>query len=161
MLDQLDFVGTAVTADIQVMSLLSTWTGHLANLSTAASEPLPPPPPPPTGDDHGDTWDTATIVGANSTTAGRIERTNDHDFFRFELLRAGRLWVSTTGSTNPRVILERGIGDGTVFRGINDGSSLITVLEAEAGTWYVAVMTNEIDRVTGAYTLQVEFAARP
>ena len=44
------------TADIQVMSLLATTTGHLANLSTVPSiadgggtPPPPPPPPPPPG----------------------------------------------------------------------------------------------------------------
>ena len=173
------------TADIRVMSLLSTRTGHLANLSTAPSsvgggapppppppepppppppEPPPPPPPepppPPPGDDHGNTFDTATVIRVSSAslTPGRIDGPDDSDVFRFELPRAGRLQVYTTGSTDTIGVLFYGpsyvdvdvdddSGSGTNFR--------ITVPEAQAGTWYVALAGYR--DVTGPYVLHVEF----
>ena len=144
------------TTDIQVMSLLATPTGHLANLSTAPSFVDGSTPPP---DDHGDTCDTATVVGANSTTAGRLETRGDVNAFRFELPSAGSLQVQTTGSTDTVGRLYRG----TTLRGSDDDGGTgtnfrITEAEAQAGTWCVEVRGYGTTPATGPYTLQVEFS---
>ena len=149
------------SADIQVMSLLATRTGHLANLSTAPSYAGDvAEPPPPRGDDHGDTLPTATVVGVPSTTAGRIEDDDDLDVFRFDLARAGRLTVQTTGGTDTLGGLGR-VGDPASFASDDDsGAGLnfrITQEAAQAGSWSVAVG----GFTTGAYTLHVEFSEAP
>ena len=153
------------SGSIQVMSLLSTRTGHLANLSTAPSYAggVAPPPPPPPGDDHGDTLATATVVGVPSTTAGRLEEVGDLDVFRFELSRAGRLQVQTTGGTDTFGVLGR-VGDPASIA-LDDDSGTganfrITQEAAQAGSWSVAVAGYE-GTATGAYTLQVELSGAP
>ena len=160
------------TADIRVMSLLSTETGHLANLSTALSnasggsppEPPPPPPPePPSGDDHGNDQATATIIRAPSTTAGRLEVAGDVDVFRFDLPRAGRLQVETTGNTDTIGAMTRIGSSGSVLWDDDSGTGAnfrITQEAAQAGTWSVAV-AGFGGTATGAYTLQVSFGTSP
>ena len=150
------------SGSIQVMSLLSTRTGHLANLSTAPSYAggVAPPPPP---DDHGDTLATATVVGVPSTTAGRLEEVDDLDVFRFELSRVGRLQVQTTGGTDTFGVLGR-VGDPASIA-LDDDSGAganfrITQEAAQAGSWSVAVAGYE-GTATGAYTLQIEFSGAP
>lgn len=53
-------------------------------------------------DDHGNSCEEATLVGANSTTAGEIEESGDVDYFRIELNAVSLLTVTTTGSTDTR-----------------------------------------------------------
>ena len=150
------------TQPVQVMSLLQTPTGHLTNLSgvPAMTDVVTPPPPPPP-DDHGDTPATATLVQAPSSTTGTLESAGDKDYFRFELSRAGRLQVQTSGSTNTYGTLFR--GSSIVDRNDDGGSGTnfqITVAEAQAGTWYVEVMGYD-STATGGYRLQVEFSDAP
>ena len=155
----------AATQPVQVMSLLQTPTGHLTNLSgvpamTDVVTPPPPPPPPPP-DDHGDTPATATLVQAPSSTTGILESSGDKDYFRFELSRAGRLQVQTSGSTDTYGTLFR--GSSIVDRNDDGGSGAnfqITVAEAQAGTWYVEVRGYD-STATGGYRLQVEFSDAP
>ena len=146
------------TADIRVMSLLATRTGHLANLSTAPSYAGDVAEPPPRGDDHGGTPATATVVGVPSTTAGRLEVVGDLDFFRFVLPRTGRLLVWTTGGLDTvgvltrqgepdSVVVDDNSGAGRNFRIIQEG--------AQAGTWLLGLSGIP----TGAYTLHVDFLA--
>ena len=150
------------SGSIQVMSLLSTRTGHLANLSTAPSYAggvAPPPPPPPSGDDHGDTRATATVVGANSTTAGRLEADGDKDYFRFELPQPGRLTVQTTGDTDTygRLFLEGVPDPATDDDSGTNGNFRLFLSSARAGTWYIEV-SGYGGAATGDYSLQVEFS---
>ena len=146
------------TTDIQVMSLLSTRTGHLANLSTAPSNAGGEPPgEPPTGDDHGNNRSTATRVGADSTTAGRIEIPGDKDWFRFEIPRlAPGLPTGTTGTLIVAFVSPVYSGLIKVFRGStfvtqNDGPILVDPNQILPGTWYVEV-TGEV----GDYSLQIQ-----
>ena len=147
--------------DIQVMSLLATPTGHLANLSTAPNmEEMGPGP-------RNDTCDTATVVGANSTTAGRLETQRDIDAFRFELPSAGNLVVRSTAADGRTSVGPDTVG--RLYRGDTEGGWTevawdddavgvhfrIDVPEAQAGTWCVTVAG--IGTATGAYTLHVEF----
>ena len=149
------------SGSIQVMSLLSTRTGHLANLSTAPSYAGGvAPPPPPSGDDHGDTRATATVVGANSTTAGRLEARGDKDYFRFELPQPGGLTVQTTGGTDTygRLYLE-GVPDPIPHDDISPANRNFRLFlsRARAGTWYIEVSGGD-GIATGDYSLQVEYS---
>ena len=151
------------SGSIQVMSLLSTRTGHLANLSTAPSYAGGvAPPPPPSGDDHGDTRATATVVGANSTTAGRLEAEGDKDYFRFELPQPGRLTVQTTGGTDTygRLFLEGVPDPATDDDSGTDLNFRLFGSSASAGTWYIEVSGYD-GTATGDYSLQVEFSGAP
>ena len=52
-------------------------------------------------DDHGDTLDSATIVGVQSSTGGALEQGGDRDFFRIDSDTEGKtLRVETTGPTD-------------------------------------------------------------
>ena len=152
------------TTTIQVMSLLATPTGHLANLSTAPSNGRPGGV-----DDHGDTClpaTTATVVGADSTTAGRLETHRDVDAFRFELPSTGSLIVRTTAadgrtSVGPDTVGRLYRGD-TLVAWDDDAVGVhfrIDESEVPAGTWCVEV--GGIGTATGAYTLHVEFDGEP
>ena len=111
-------------------------------------------------DDHGNTQATATVVDANSTTAGRLETRLDVDYFRFELPSAGRLTVQTTGGTDTLGTLIKGSEHNYYDEDDDDSGSgsnfRFTVGVVKAGTWYVEVRGyNE----TGPYSMQVEFSA--
>ena len=151
------------TTDIQVMSLLATPTGHLANLSTAPNMEERRP--------EDDTCDMATVVGANSTTAGRLETQRDIDAFRFELPSVGNLVVRSTAADGRTSVGPDTVG--RLYRGDTEGGWTevawdddavgvhfrIDVPEAQAGTWCVTVAG--IGTATGAYTLHVEFDGEP
>ena len=136
------------TADIYVMSLLTTPTGHLANLSTA-----------PWYDDHGDTEVAATVVGPLSVIEGRLETPGDRDVFRIHFMGSHSSPVRTTGDTDtygtavfpnlPRVPVE---DDNSGF-GFNFRTNLQYHI---GGTWYVQVTGGRSHpRIgsTGRYTL--------
>ena len=148
-------LSVTASAMIQVMSLLSTPTGHVTNLSTSPLHTggTPPPPPP-----ECDTRTAACVVQVPSTTLGEIDPRGDVDWFRFTLPRAGRLQVQTTGGTDTVGRLFRGSNTTPTSR--NDDSGVgnnfrITVPNAQAGTWYVEV-TGFGNNRTGSYSLQVE-----
>ena len=146
--------------NIQVMSLLSTPTGHLTNLSTIPEYRggSVPEPPTPTGDDHGNSRSTATAVRAPSTTAGNLETGGDIDYFRFDLPSSGQLRVYSTGNTDTY---------GTLYRGssriaTNDDGGTRTNFgivrgQAESGTYYIEVRGFS-PSTTGAYRLHVELS---
>ena len=87
------------SAPIEAMSLLSTATGHPANLSTVPFDASADSCRETTDstDDHGDTRFTATVVNAPSTTAGNVEGADDMDYFRFVIPSTGALRIFTTG----------------------------------------------------------------
>ena len=121
------------------------------NCSAAAMEP--------SGDDHGDTFATATAVSIPSTTDAELEEGGDKDYFRLEVTEATTLTVETTGSTDTY---------GTVFDG--DEASLETdddggpgtnfriQRDVQAGTHYVEVRGFG-SSTTGSYELSVSAAA--
>ena len=152
--------------DIQVMNLLATPTGHLANLSTipeyrGGSAPTPPEPPTPTGDDHGNTRATATLVRVPSTTAGNLETGDDIDFFRFDLPSWGRLGVYTTGNTNTYGTFHQlnGWRSGTSDHGTGNNFR-IDRRSTGPGMYYIEVSSADPGGIsgTGAYRLHVEFS---
>ena len=106
-------------------------------------------------DDHGDTRETATTVGAPSTTRGEIDTPVDLDFFVFHLAQPGRLIVGTTGNTDTFGSLlgpggirqsDSSSGDGPNFRIVRDNSP--------AGTYFVVVQAGSELR-PGRYELHV------
>ena len=111
-----------------------------------------------TGDDHGDSFATATSVAVPSTTDGELEEGGDKDYFRFEVATAGTLTVETAGSTDTygtlfdsdQTSLERDDDDGP-------GRNFKIERDVAAGTYYVEARGFST-RTTGTYELSVEFA---
>ena len=115
-----------------------------------------PPPPPPITDDHGDAISTATVVSADSTTAGELDDPwGDVDVFQIRVPQDGVLRVETTGETDTRGRL---ITDDGVLLAVDndDGAGLNFRIDrwVPAGTYFVRVRG---DRATGAYALRVTF----
>lgn len=122
-----------------------------------APPPAPPPPAPPPGDDHGDTEASATPVDVPSTTDGELEFSDDVDYFRFRLNSSGgRLVIHTTGSADTAATL---FGpSGLRLEDDNSGDLLnfrITVSDAAAGAYYVAVRPALGGILLGEYSLHV------
>ena len=109
-------------------------------------------------DDHGDTADDATAVRVPSSTTGRLETSDDEDYFRIILDEAGSLGVRTTGSTNTSGELTR--KDGTLVdndEDSGDGLNFRIVEDVPAGTYYIRVSGDR--GATGAYELHLAFDA--
>ena len=112
-------------------------------------------------DDHGDTWERATGVGLNSSTAGSIEQADDVDYFRILVTEAGTLTVETSGTTDTYGSLwvptdetwvqNDNAGVGTNFR---------IVEQVTAGRYFVAVRGYH-EEALGPYTLRVRFTSTP
>ncbi len=159
---------------IQVMSLIRTRSGHLANLSTSPSQTFPPAGCGETGasgDDHGNTIPEATGTGVlgsrgdgmwelETSLSGTIEQGNDVDYFRIYVAQYGTLTVYTTGTLDTVGTLRNeggsvlstdgGSGSGTNFR--MEHSSL------HPGDYYIQVESHESN--TGDYTLHATFEPR-
>ena len=112
-------------------------------------------------DDHGNTWERATGVGLNSSTAGSIEQADDVDYFRILVTEAGTLTVETSGTTDTYGSLwvptdetwvqNDNAGVGTNFR---------IVEQVTAGRYFVAVRGYH-EEALGPYTLRVRFTSTP
>ena len=121
------------------------------NCSAAAMEP--------SGDDHGDTFATATSVAVPSTTEGELEEGGDKDYFRLEVAEATTLAVETTGSTDTYGTLFD--GDETSLETNDDsgpGTNFRIERDVQAGTYYVEVRGFG-SSTTGSYELSVSAAA--
>ena len=111
-------------------------------------------------DDHGDTRDTATKIGVDSRTAGRINYPGDNDFFRLQVGTAGTLTLYTTGSTDTYGYLLNAQG-GELAR--NDDATVTNKnfrikRSVAPGTYFVRAR-HALSSGTGAYTLAAEFTA--
>ena len=108
-------------------------------------------------DDHCDTRAEATLVALPSQTAGRIDRGDDLDFFRFEVssTSSSRLHIRTTGGFDTQGVLQR-LDGGTIASDDNagDGANFRIRRDLAAGTYYVRVTSAGSE--TGPYTLHVE-----
>ena len=105
-------------------------------------------------DDHGNTPATATSLSLNSPLTGRIDPSDDIDYFRVQVPTAGELTVETTGSTDTEGRLEddRGNTLATDDDG-GAGSNFRIVHDVSPGTYYIRVTSWRSSR-TGNYTLQ-------
>ena len=115
--------------------------------------------PPPSRDDHGNTPGQATVVTASSSTAGRLERAGDHDYFRVTLSSPGTLTVSTTGTTDTVGELQTATGTRLASNDDTVGLNFQLQQQLSAGTYYIQV--RGYGNSTGAYTLVVRFTAGP
>ena len=151
-----------VTADVEitVMSLLTSPTGHLSNLSAmplhSSTGPGPDPRDPGGPRDHGNTPATATVVGVNSTTTGTIDPRGDRDYFRIEIPRAGPVDCQHHRRHRHLRDVVPGQQQGRNERRRRHFRNFRITREVQAGTWYVEVTGYNNNR-TGSYTLQVEF----
>ncbi len=111
-------------------------------------------------DDHGNAPGTATPIGVDSRTSGRINYLGDNDYFSLRVGTAGTLTLSTTGSTDTYGYLLNAQG-GELAR--NDDASATNRnfrirRSVPAGTYFVRAR-HALAGGTGAYTLVAEFTA--
>ena len=113
------------------------------------------------GDDHGDTFDTATSVSSPSTTQGELEEgkeEGDRDYFRVVVATAITLTVETTGRVDTYGTLFDG---GRTQLATNDDGGSVNNFQIErqvqAGTYYVEVRGYRPSS-TGSYELRVSAA---
>jgi len=109
-------------------------------------------------DDHGNTTATATLIAANSTTAGSIETAGDNDYFRIDVpAGGGTLTVYTTGSTDTYGYLLNSAGTTLAYNDDYGSLNFRISQTVVAGTYYVRVR-HYSGTGTGAYTLVSQFA---
>ena len=113
-----------------------------------------------TGDDHGNTRDSATAVAIPSTTDGHLGR-GDEDYFRIDVEQRGTLRLQTSGSIDTYGDFYNGSGR---LLNTNDDSGAgrnfrIETGILEAGVYYLKVR-GFASSSTGNYRLSVEGSAR-
>jgi hypothetical protein len=107
-----------------------------------------------------DSCETATSVGANSTTAGEIEIGGDVDYFRIELDTVSLLTVTTDGDTDTRGKLYNGGCNFGVLQINNDSGYSLNFLisrDLAEGAYWVGVSHNS-EEGTGTYEFVSETA---
>ena len=111
----------------------------------------------PHDDDHGSYPENATLVQVPSSTAGRLEREGDLDYFRFTPPRAGTLQIETAGGTDTVGTLLVGARElGTNDDG-GDENNFRIISVVPAGLQYtVKVQGHDVQR-EGNYTLNVRY----
>ena len=127
------------TADIQVMSLLSTRTGHLANLSTART------------DAGGGTIENAVPITPGETITGSLSSPSDVDYYRLPLASPGTATFWATGEADTVITLLDG-----------DGNVLSAALVGAAGGATVANNSGgRVSVTTGLDDVFVRMSGRP
>ena len=113
-------------------------------------------------DDHGDTPETATIIGAPPRVVdGNLERPEDRDVFRVEVAEGGVLRISTTGDTDTygtltdasAAVLDEDDDSGTGF-------NFMMETLVQAGTYYVQVRGYSTSTM-GRYELSTSWEPAP
>ena len=128
---------------------------HFYDSITTWFDPEPPPPATIT-DDHGNSEDTATLVGLVSTTEGELEEAGDVDYFEVDVERRGTIQVYTSGSLDTVGQLTSAQGDVDVTDDDSgDSTNFLLSVELEPGIYYIRV--EGYSDATGNYTLHVEF----
>lgn len=128
----------------------------------------------PSSDDHGQTATTATVVGANSQTAGVLNSAQDADAFQITVPSRGTLTIRTAGPTDTVGGLFQSLAgcptsgnfDGTACAAnlIADGDDeddpnfRVVVPNLAAGTYFAVV---EAFAQPGNYTFIVSFTPTP
>ena len=135
---------------LAVVSLMESASGHMSNLSTVNTV---------TGDDHGDSRQTATTVALlPSSRRGELDAAGDRDVFRLVPNVPGRLVVRTTGGIGTAGTLTN--ADGAILAEDSGGrTDFRLAAHVDAGTHYVEVRA--ADGQTGEYALVVEFTPDP
>ena len=114
--------------------------------------------------DHGDTRDTATTLAVGGSVQGRIDPSDEEDYFEIVLSSDADLWVYTTGLLDTVGTLYTETG--TLLEEGDDGPFLHTPgnfgiqREVEAGTYYLRV-TSYRAWEAGSYTVQARTVTNP
>jgi hypothetical protein len=108
------------------------------------------------GDNYANTYSTATLISAGSSTAGTISPSNDVDFFRFSASANSQYTISITlGTLGDSVLYLYGTNGTTLITSNDDyngNASRIVWTCTSNGTYYIKVSGYESDD-TGTYTL--------
>jgi RHS repeat-associated protein len=107
-------------------------------------------------DDHGNGFDSATLVQIGSQTAGNIESIGDIDYFKFVAGSSGVYTIETTGSTNTYAYLydsRRNLLVEDNNSGIGSNAYIVRMLNV-GQTYYVRI-NNYNSNSTGAYGIIV------
>ena len=114
--------------------------------------------PPPADDDHGNTRESATVIGIPSDTPGELT-SGDVDFFGIDVVEAGTLQVYTSGDTDTVGRLLDS-GDSPVDSDDDSGtdSNFRIEYEVSSGTYFVRV-EGFSSSDTGSYTLHVRLVS--
>ena len=115
-----------------------------------------------TGDDHGNTFDSATPISLGSSIAGRIDPGDDVDIFKLDLssrVGATDVWIYTTGELNTVGWLYDANDDLQAYdydlaTGQDDNFHLRAILPS--GVYYLEVRSEGVG--IGDYTLQAEIS---
>ena len=114
--------------------------------------------------DHGDTRDTATTLAVGGSVQGRIDPSDEEDYFKIVLSSDADLWVYTTGLLDTVGTLYTETG--TLLEEGDDGPFLHTPgnfgiqREVEAGTYYLRVTSYKAWEA-GSYTVQARTVTNP
>ena len=155
------------TTNIQVMSLLSTRTGHLANLSTVP-EPPPEPPPPPPPEPPADVCPSESVF----TVPGNVivYTTDGFGVSRTRLLEGGRYVVFAGEDAGDRgTFTYRKTGtDTATWRGVSDVSGercdyAVSCTSMTAGTYQGTCLERDGSRYSysGSWELDTSGAEPP
>lgn len=109
------------------------------------------------GDDHGNTIATATLISQNSTTSGVLSA-GDEDYFRINVTGTGTLTVQTTGSTDTYGYLLNSSGTQLAANDDSVGTNFRIVHSVTAGTYYVRVRHYDSMWGIGSYQLASSFS---
>ncbi|MCY4658054.1 MAG: hypothetical protein OXC80_14745, partial [Gammaproteobacteria bacterium] len=123
----------------------------------STSTPSDPADPPETsGDDHGDTPVTATLIETESDTTGVIEVSGDLDYFEIEFPSIGDVTIYTTGTLDTVGELQDSSGSSIASNDdVDEGRNFRIQEDVEANTYYIEVKGFGLN--TGTYTLHVEY----
>jgi hypothetical protein len=112
----------------------------------------------PLEDDHGDTFEKATLVDQNSSTDGKFHEPGDVHMFRIDVRGFGKLTVKTSGDLDTIADLY----DNNGLKLASDDESLspnmLMTQSVSAGTYYVGVR-NAVEGALGRYTFHASFEA--
>ncbi|MCB4784380.1 MAG: PPC domain-containing protein, partial [Sulfurovum sp.] len=113
-------------------------------------------------DDHANSRSRATPINSNSTTAGRIDRAGDADWFKIQIPSRGALIVETTGTTDTKGYLYHENSTTPMSSDDNSGSAYNFRISrnVKAGTYYVKVKHHSPALTGGDYSLVSKFTPR-
>jgi hypothetical protein len=93
-------------------------------------------------DDHGDSFQCATLITMNGSDSGEItsDTTTDYDMFKFVVASSGSITVASTGSGHVTGILYDGTGAPLASDNTDESAANFSILSTlGAGTYYVKV----------------------
>ena len=95
----------------------------------------------PDADDHGDSSLSATAIAVGDVTAGRLDRSDDFDFFRMEVEEGRQYLIEVTfrGIDDPRLSLHAPDGITPKFRFVDRGDDFRYWVAPESGDYFVVI----------------------